>query len=220
MSFLDEVDSLKAKLGIGKINPLALVGVCIALCAVALAVGLTLWGSFTQPGIVVERQDNAAEDGGESISETVLCVHVVGEVAHPGMYELKSGARVSDAIEAAGGMLEDADQLSVNLARSVSDGEQIVVAAVVANEGNAPSSQETPSSNSSSDRSSSVSGKVNINTANVSELTSLDGIGQATAEKIVAYRQANGSFPTIDAIKNVSGIGDKKFEAIKDRITV
>ena len=64
------------------------------------------------------------------------------------------------------------------------------------------------------------SNKVNINTASVSELVSLDGVGESTAEKIIAYRQSNGSFASIEDIKKVSGIGDKKFEAIKDRITV
>lgn len=157
----------------------------------------------------------------ESPSSQLIYVHVAGEVSNPGMYELKHDARVSDAIDAAGGLTENADQLSINLARQVTDGEQIVVQAYIeAEPGNSESTDASDSGLPSSSNTEVLSSKVNINTASASELTTLDGIGESTAAKIIAYRQANGSFASIEEIKKVSGIGDKKYEAIKDRITV
>ncbi len=226
MSFLDEVDSLKAKAGITATNPLVLVGVVAVVIAIAFVIGTALWSSFTSPGVVVEHKEEAAAVGAaEQAEPKKICVHVVGEVAKPGMYELDEGARVSDGIDAAGGMLEGADQLSINLARQLSDGEQVVVSPKVSPDASASTSspsdaQETRSGAASGSNPSSTTGKVNINTASAAELTSLDGVGEATAAKIIAYRQANGSFSSIEEIKKVSGIGDKKFEALKDRITV
>lgn len=116
---------------------------------------------------------------------------------------------------------ENADQLSINLARQVTDGEQIVVQAYIeAEPGNSESTGASDSGLPSSSNTEVLSSKVNINTASASELTTLDGIGESTAAKIIAYRQANGSFVSIEDIKKVSGIGDRKYEAIKDRITV
>ena len=223
MSFLDEVDSFKAKLGIGVVNPFVFVGVCILALGVVFAIGVTLWGGFTSPGVVVEHQDTSeSSELNEQAASTTLCVHVVGEVVNPGMYELGSGARVSDAVNAAGGMLESADQLSVNLAREVSDGEQIVVSARASSAEASGDGAASPSvcGFASNQNQTAATGKININTASASELTSLDGVGDATATKIIAYRQENGSFSAIEDIKKVSGIGDKKFEAIKDHITV
>ena len=225
MSFLDEVDSLRAKVGIGKVNPLVLVGVSLVALLTLVAIAVALWGGFTSPGIVVEHEEQAQPTEHEGrAAPAKICVHVVGEVAAPGMYELDEGSRVSDCIQAAGGMLEGADQLSVNLARPLADGEQVIVSSKTAEEPlSATSSSDTHDSNTGSasgKNSVSGTGKVNINTASASELTSLDGVGDATAAKIIAYRQANGSFSSIEEIKKVSGIGDKKFEALKDRITV
>lgn len=223
MNFLDEVESLKAKLGIGTTNPLALLGVAFGALVVIGAVVVLVWGGFTEPGVVVEHEteSESAQIQEESSSPETFCVHVAGAVASPGMYELPQGSRVSDAVNAAGGMTESADQLSVNLARMISDGEQIVVQEKVDERVQNPSSDSVRHDASEpAAQALSSQGKLNINTASPAELTALDGIGDATAEKIVAYRQANGSFSSIEEIKKVSGIGDKKFEAIKDSITV
>ena len=225
MSFLDEVDSLKAKLGIGTVNPFVLLGVAIVAFVAVIFIAVLVWGGFTEPGVVVERDSKTEavqkqEQEQEALPAT-LCIHVAGEVGSPGMYELPQGARVSDAVNAAGGMTEAADQLSVNLARPVSDGEQIVVHSKVETSAQTSSLDAVQSvAPAASSQSPALQGKVNINTASASELTSLDGVGEATAAKIIAYRQTNGSFSSIEEIKNVSGIGDKKFEAIKDSITV
>ena len=132
------------------------------------------------------------------------------------------GARIQDAVTAAGGFTEEADQLSVNLARVVTDGEQIVVGSLSADGAASNASAGASSSGSTANGSSNVSsnGKVNINTATSEQLCTLSGIGESTAAKIIAYRQQNGSFSSVEDLKNVSGIGDKKFAAIKDSITV
>lgn len=222
MTFLDDVDSLKAKVGIGSTSPLVLFGLSAVIIAVVLSIGFMAWGSFTSSGIVVEHSEKSPQSQEyESSSSQLIYVHIAGEVSNPGMYELKHGARVSDAIDAAGGLTENADQLSINLARQVTDGEQIVVQTYIeAEPGNSKSTDASDSGLPSSSNTELLSSKVNINTASASELITLDGIGESTAAKIIAYRQANGSFASIEEIKKVSGIGDRKYEAIKDRITV
>lgn len=222
MTFLDDVDSLKAKVGIGSTSPLVLFGLSAVIIAVVLSIGFMAWGSFTSSGIVVEHSEKSPQSQEyESSSSQLIYVHIAGEVSNPGMYELKHDARVSDAIDAVGGLTESADQLSINLARQVTDGEQIVVQAYIeAEPGNSKSTDASDSGLPSSSNTEVLSSKVNINTASASELITLDGIGESTAAKIIAYRQANGSFASIEEIKKVSGIGDRKYEAIKDRITV
>ena len=216
MTFLDDVDSLKAKVGIGSTSPLVLFGLSAVIIAVVLSIGFMAWGSFTSSGIVVEHSEKSPQSQEYESSSSQLIY-----VSNPGMYELKHDARVSDAIDAAGGLTESADQLSINLARQVTDGEQIVVQAYIeAEPGNSKSTDASDSGLPSSSNTEVLSSKVNINTASASELITLDGIGESTAAKIIAYRQANGSFASIEEIKKVSGIGDRKYEAIKDRITV
>jgi competence protein ComEA len=131
-------------------------------------------------------------------------VHVVGEVRNPGLYELPAGDRVFDAVAAAGGFTAKADQAQVNLAEVVTDGEQIVVARQGA-------ASVAPGATST--------GKVDINTADATALETLDGIGPALAQRILDYRKAHGSFSSVNDLQNVSGIGDKKFAAIKANVT-
>jgi len=131
-------------------------------------------------------------------------VHVVGEVRAPGLYQLPAGSRVLDAVAAAGGFAPDADQAQVNLARLVSDGEQLVVAKT----GAVPAAPGA-----------SATGKVDLNTADATALETLDGIGPALAQRILDFRKKNGGFSSVNDLQNVAGIGDKKFAAIKDKIT-
>ncbi len=227
MSFLDEVDSLRSKLGFSRINPVALIGIAFIAIALVVVACLSAWGLFSSPGVVVDRSDSSAGqaqegEAAEQAAPQLIYVHVVGAVQAPGMVQLQAGARVSDAVDAAGGFASDADQLSVNLARQVTDGEQIVVGSTQASaSGSASGESASGSSGSAADTGGTAStGKVNINTATVEQLTTLKGVGESTAQKIIDYRQQNGSFKTIEDIKNVSGIGDKKYAAIKDSITV
>ena len=145
----------------------------------------------------------------ENIEETIL-VHVAGQVANPGVVELKQGDRIQNAIEKAGGILETANLSNINLASFVEDGMKIYIPSVTENNEINISSQEEAVLNS----------KININTANQAQLEQLEGIGEITALRIIEYRKQNGKFKTIEDLKNVKGIGDAKFDKIKDDIEV
>lgn len=229
MSFLDEVNSLKQKAGISKPNLALVVGIGVLALAVLVFGAFQLWTAFSVPDAAFiqeetvqgESQDQVEQQSSETRSETnksTIYVHITGEVVSPGMYQLPGGSRVSQAIDAAGGLTEAADDRSINLARELSDGEQIIV---TSKQMQTDLENQGSNSTTSNDQSfSSSTQKVNINTATKEELMTLDGVGEATAEKIIAYRQEHGSFSSIEEIKEVSGIGDKKYEAIKESITV
>jgi competence protein ComEA len=145
-------------------------------------------------------------------------VHVAGAVVRPGLYDLPEGSRVMDAIEAAGGLVAEADKNGLNLAAHVEDAQKLEVPFVSgyipeANQGFAVISDGT---------SSPLAGErlININAASLQELDQLPGIGPTTAQKIIAYREENGPFARIEDIVNVSGIGSATYEDIKDLITV
>lgn len=143
-----------------------------------------------------------------------VIVHVEGEVVNPGIYTLSEEARVFDAIEAAGGLKDTADRRKINLAKKVIDEEFIYIPA----EGD-EEFQNIPS-NSDILGSSDNGGLININKAGKSELEGLPGIGTTLADRIIEHRNQMGAFNSIEGIKNVSGIGEKKYDDIKDRITV
>jgi competence protein ComEA len=155
--------------------------------------------------------DNAGD------KDRVILVHVCGEVARPGVYELVGETRVMDLIDAAGGETEDACLDSLNLAQKVFDGQKIYV----------PSGEEVSAGffggdNSSADMSveSGYTGILNINTASLKQLESLPGIGPVIGQNIINYRSTHGPFETKEDIIGVNGIGIKKFETIKDLIDV
>lgn len=149
-----------------------------------------------------------------------LRVYVSGAVVNPAVYSLPAGSIIDDAVRAAGGFLPDADPVAVNLAQSLSDGMQIYVPAL-GETGPPPVINELAPAVPDSSRMGgiTVQGLININSATQRELEMLPGIGPATAEHIVAYREANGPFTVIEAIMDVPGIGEAKFAAIKDLIT-
>ena len=158
----------------------------------------------------------AAESGGEDVSGEAECViHICGAVAAPGVYRLPAGSRVVDAVEAAGGLTEDAAERGVNQAAPVADGMQIVI----------PTSEEAaqgifPPDGVMEENGSGRDGLVDINTADTAELMTLPGIGQTRADAIVAYRQQNGKFQSIEDIMKVDGIKEGSFAKLKDRICV
>lgn len=144
--------------------------------------------------------------------EKKICVHICGAVVSPGVYELPERSRIVQAIEAAGGLTEEADSLLVNQARIVEDGEQIrIFTKEEAKQMEIQSVSETDGA---------TSGKVNINTAAADVLMTLPGIGEAKADAIIAYREQHGGFKTIEDIMNISGIKEAVFSKIRDRITV
>ena len=150
-----------------------------------------------------------------------VLVYVCGAVKSPGVVRVPADARVADALELAGGPEAKAELAAVNLAAKVVDGQQIVVPerGTVAAAGAAASGAAGGAA--AAGGSAAVPGApVNINTASLEELDALSGVGPATAQKIIDYRTASGPFKTVEDIKNVSGIGDAKFAAMKDSITV
>jgi competence protein ComEA len=135
-------------------------------------------------------------------------VHIVGQVRYPGIYSLEVGSRLIDAVVASGGFLPKADQASVNLARQLSDGEQIFVLAV----------GQTPIE--SSGASASGSTLISINRATQQQLEALPGVGPALAGRIIDWRSANGGFKKLEDLKNVGGIGDKLYSGFAKQITL
>ncbi len=158
----------------------------------------------------------------EEIIEEIkyIIVHITGAVKEEGIVEVEEGSRISDVIETAGGITEDADLSKINLAYIVQDGQKIYVPSINDEEEVANITEDAGENVIKSDESSIKEGKVNINTASQTELETLNGIGPSTALKIINYRNENGTFKNIEDIKNVPGIGDAKFEKIKENIKV
>ncbi len=142
-------------------------------------------------------------------------MHIAGEVHLPGLYRLPRGSRVADALRVAGGATSAADVDSLNLARLLEDGEKITVPAK--KNGSEKTSDSIPSSAAAIPP---TEGKININTAPKDLLETLPGIGEVLAQRIIDLREKRGGFKRVEEIKDVSGIGAKKYEAIKDLITV
>lgn len=170
----------------------------------------------------------ASSSADSSVASSVV-VSVVGLVKKPGVVTLPAGSRVADAIDAAGGFSAQANPASVNLARLLADGEQIVVTDQVdpaANSGgggpshSAGGANGTPGSPKASGTESAPGAKVNVNTASETELETLPGIGPATAAAIIAFRQDNGPFTSVAQLGEVPGIGPKKLERISGSVTV
>ena len=142
--------------------------------------------------------------------ETVIFVDIKGAVKNPGVYQMKVGDRVKAALEAAGGLTEEADSQKVNLAKRLED-QMVIVVPKVGEEAEEISAGETRNEGTKE-------GKVNINTATVEELKTLKGVGEKKAEAIIEYRKKNGSFQTKEDLMKVRGIGKKLFESFQERI--
>ena len=166
-----------------------------------------------------EEANAQAEEATVSTEETaaMIYVDVGGEVKDPSVVELPDGSRVTDAITAAGGLTEQADLTDINRAAFVSDGEKIYIPSQVSElEDDGLSAGEGGGGGTAK----SSDGRININTADSTQLQELTGVGPATAEKIIDYRKQNGRFQSIEDIKNVSEIGDKTYEKLKAHIKV
>lgn len=217
-------DNLASKLNLASVGKPVVAGAVALVVMVAVVAGRMMIDTATANVFEVEpARDNLAQtqDDGQADPDTRIFVHVTGCVVHPGLVELEAGARVVDAVDAAGGLADDAASDAVNLARPVQDGEQLQVPSVEQVEERSAEQPDSPAQGESSDvLTSSQGGLVNINTAGSTELQSLPGVGAATAAKIVDYRTTNGPFRSCEEIKLVSGIGDKKYEALADLICV
>ena len=159
---------------------------------------------------VVEMTVLAEKTEVSTTQETVIFVDIKGAVKNPGVYQMKVGDRVKDALEAAGGLTAEADSQKVNLAQRVED-QMVIVVPKVGEE-----AEEIPAGATSKEEA--KEGKVNINTATVEELKTLKGVGEKKAEAIIEYRKKNGSFKTKEDLMKVRGIGKKLFESFQERI--
>ncbi|WP_336642880.1 helix-hairpin-helix domain-containing protein [Microbacterium sp. MMO-113] len=177
--------------------------VVLAIVALSTAVGLGLMQG--QPSSV-EAVPLAESSASVEPAPGEIYVHVLGAVVRPGLYVLRTDSRVVDALAAAGGSTDAADLAGVNLARRVEDGEQILVPVVGA--------VTDPSAAPPGD------GTVDLNTADQAALEELPGIGPALAERIVAWREDNGRFRTVDDLLAVPGIGEKALEGLRDAVRV
>jgi competence protein ComEA len=179
-----------------------LVGAALLLVVLALAGRFLAAGGATEPAQpLAEARVVRAEP------RPALVVHVVGAVRQPGLYRLKEGARVADAVSRAGGARPKADLSLVNLAAPVTDGQQVVVP-VRAAQGSAAPVGTAP-----------AAGPVSLSSATVEQLDALPGVGPVTAQKIVEYRERHGAFSSIEELDAISGIGPARLEQLRELVT-
>jgi competence protein ComEA len=153
----------------------------------------------------------------EASGSGTAVVQVAGAVRRPGVYRLRADRRVDDAVREAGGPTAKADLAGVNLAAKVSDGQQVIVPAAGAADGAGTTAAPAGVAGGAG---AAPGQKLNLNMATPEQLDQLDGVGPATAQKIVAYRQAHGGFRSVTELDQVPGIGEKKLAALKDRLRV
>lgn len=170
--------------------------------------------SYSSSSKTEKSKQRSENDQGDK-NEGMVTVDVKGAVKKPGVYQLKSRSRVQDALLKAGGMTDEADLKSINQAQKLVDEAVVYVAKVGENVVDV-----TTNTNASTSTSQAKAGLVNINTATEADFQTISGIGQKRAQDIIAYREANGKFKSVDDLKNVTGIGAKTLEKLKEYVTV
>ena len=185
-------------------SPRALKVTITLLAVVAFGVYVFSSGSGQDNTLKLEKSSDSAGVSSD-VQSPKIYVHVAGSVKSPGIYQLDTGTRVYDAVLAAGGFTEKANQSSVNMARALADGEQLVVSSE-----SSVASFDGPTSSS----------LISLNQASSSQLEDLPGVGPALAGRIVDWRSANGGFKAKEDLLNVAGIGDKLFASFKDLVTL
>ena len=203
------------------------IGLIIICIIVAGIIGYYIYGGENSNNSDIDNmlvEENTTIE--ETEEESMIIVHITGAVQKEGIVKLGENARIADAIEAAGGTTELVDMSKINLAYVLEDGMKIYIPSIKDKEEDIEQIEgdyltETKSENISTEKGTKKNdGKVNINTATEAELDTLPGIGPATADKIIQYREETGKFKKIEDIKNVKGIGESKFENIKEQISV
>jgi competence protein ComEA len=182
-------------------------GAAVVLVLLIAAVAVVVSAVSPHGSTVVASEPRVVHTAAPEAAESpAAMVHLVGQVAKPGVYELPAGSRLLDAVAAAGGFTAAADQANLNLAQIVEDGQQVVVPAV-----GEVAAAASPAAGAGA--------KVNLNTADSTTLQTLDGVGPSLAQRILAYRAAHGGFRSVNDLQNVTGIGPRKFAAIKAGVT-
>ena len=164
-----------------------------------------------------EKSNKSNEISQAETEDQLVTVDVKGAVKKPGVYQLQSNSRVHDALEKAGGLTDEADLKSVNQAQKLSDEAVVYVAKVGENAVDVTTSAPASATSGTGQTKSAL---VNLNTATEADFQTISGIGQKRAQDIIAYREANGRFKSVDDLKNVSGIGAKTLEKLKEYVTV
>ena len=173
-----------------------------------------------------QKDDNSKE---QIVNGGGIFVHIDGYINNPGVYEIKENDRIKTLIDKAGGFKEGYSIKNINLAAKLSDGDKIYIPSVseekvIENNNNINTNLSGKGQNVKSDGNNvsimKNNSKININTANISELKQITGIGESTANKIIDYRENVGKFKKIEDIKEVKGIGDAKYESLKNKITI
>lgn len=195
----------------------------IVLLLIALvAGGGALYGMQAQEDATMldaATQPASSSSGSGTSQDGGLTVYVTGAVNQPGVVTVASGARVADAVNACGGLSPEADGDAINMAQALKDGQQVRVPAKGAQKA-ATGAAASKSAGSAGNASADAGGLVNINTADEKALDTLPGVGPATAQKIIEYRETEGAFQSPEDIMKVRGIGKAKYEKMKDKITI
>lgn len=210
----EQAPSRRLRVGVGAATVL-LIG---AFVVAALVSGLTGGRSVPLPSEAASTSSPSAPKPAPSSrapqeAGDELYVHVSGAVTTPGLIRVVPGSRVVDAIEAAGGFAETADPAGVNLARPLRDGEQLHVPVV-------GEALPPPDGASAATGGGAAGGLIDLNRATAAELETLPRIGPALAQRIIEWREANGRFAAVSDLRNVTGVGEKIFDGLKDRVTV
>ena len=200
----------------------------VIIIIVVVIIGFIVWKlynkseSFSSEEALISDKNTLSESKNEE-EEDMIIVHITGEVKKPGVVKIKQGSRIEDVISAVGGLTENADISNVNLAYIVEDGVKIKIPSVNEDDNtdeyiSSDSGKNVIISDEKKEKANTII--VNINTAPQTELEQLPGIGASIATRIIDYRNKNGKFKAIEDIKNVTGIGESKYEKIKDNIKV
>jgi competence protein ComEA len=206
--------SPRRRLGVG-----AAIVLVLAALAVTVGIGVVRTGggaAASTASVASGAPTRAAAAPTTTAAAERVYVDVVGAVKHPGMFVLPAGARVLDAVSAAGGFAAKAQRDAVNLARPLADGEQLIVP----KQGASASAPGTTSTAPAGAASGAPGGKIDLNTATQEQLESLPRIGPALSQRILDWRQQNGRFTSVDDLLAVPGIGDKMLASLRDLVTV
>ncbi|HEV7957415.1 MAG: competence protein ComEA [Microbacteriaceae bacterium] len=203
--------SARVRVRLGAAVVLVLVGLAVTIIVVTLGAR----GATTALPPEASRSGAGPTTANDAVGDqptASIFVHLLGAVTRPGLYELRDGDRAVDAVAAAGGFTATADQAGLNLARQLTDGEQIYVPVI----GEVPAGPLPPDGAGAGQG----AGKVDLNSADEATLDTLPGVGPATAQRILDWREQNGRFTAIEDLLSVTGIGEKTFAELKNLVTV